>query len=132
MAKKILQWFTENKTYTYLIIAFVVGFAFLMNVLFTIQLKFENSELKNDISELENRIKGAKQELQQAKTDAYIEKQATQRLGMVKSGDTPVKIYVSGQDDELDKKVEEKVKQDKVRIYLKDWYEQMKLWVAKK
>ena len=130
MAKKILLWFAGNKTYTYLIIAFVVGFAFLMNVLFTIQLKFENSELKNDISELDNRIKGAKQELQQAKTDSYIEKQATQRLGMV--GDTPVKIYVSGQDDALDKKVEEQVKQNKVRIYLKDWYNQMKIWVEKK
>lgn len=129
---KITLWFKENKTYTYVIIAFVVGFAFLMNVLFTIQLKFENSELKTNISELENRIKGAKQELQQANTDSYIEKQATQRLGMVKSSDTPVKIYVTNEEDGEAKQDEEKVKQDKIRIYLRDWYDQMKIWVGKK
>ncbi|MCK1999991.1 septum formation initiator family protein [[Brevibacterium] frigoritolerans] len=131
MAKTVL-WFKENKPYTYLLIAFFIGFAFLLNVLFTIQLKFENRELNNEIAELENRIKGAKQELQQAKTDSYIEKQATQRLGMVKSGDTPVKIYVDGQEEAMDEKSDEKTKQDKIRIYLKDWYDQMKIWVKDK
>lgn len=132
MVTKVITWFKENMTYTYIIVAFLVGFAFLLNVLFTIQLKFENSELQNNIAELENRIKGAKQELQQAKTDAYIEKQATQRLGMVKSDDTPVKIYVMNEEKEEEKLEEEKVKQDKIRIYLKDWYDEMKIWVDKK
>lgn len=131
MVTKVITWFKENMTYTYIIVAFLIGFAFLLNVLFTIQLKFENSELQNNIAELENRIKGAKQELQQAKTDAYIEKQATQRLGMVKSDDTPVKIYVMNEEKE-EKVEEEKVKQDKIRIYLKDWYNEMKIWVDKK
>ncbi|MGF7535596.1 septum formation initiator family protein [Bacillus mexicanus] len=129
--KKIASWLNENKTYAYLIVAFIVGFAFLMNVLFTIQLKFENTELNNEIGELENRIKGVKQELQQAKTDSYIEKEATQRLGMVKSGDTPVKIYVTEKEEGKDKTAEEKEKQDKIRIYIKDWYTQMKSWIKK-
>lgn len=129
---KVLRWFKENKPYTYLIIAFVIGFAFLINILFTIQLKFENSELQNEIAELENRIKGAKQELQQAKTDAYIEKQATQRLGMVKSDETPVKIYVENKEKEDLIEEIEKEKQDKVRIYLKDWYNEMKVWIDSK
>jgi cell division protein FtsB len=129
---KLVKWFKNNKTYTYLFIAFIVGFAFLMNVLFTIQLKFENSSLQNDISDLNNRLKGAKQELQQARTDAYIEQEATQRLGMVKSGDTPVKIYVTNNNQEEKNKSAEDIKQDKTKIYLKDWYDQMKKWANAK
>ncbi|MED2737563.1 septum formation initiator family protein [Bacillus toyonensis] len=128
---KLLGLFKENKTYTYIAIAFLIAFAFLLNVLFTIQLKFENRELNNQIAELDNRLKGSKQELQQAKTDAYIEKQATERLGMVKSGDTPIKIYIENEEEETKKK-DNGENQDKVRIYVKDWYEQMSDWVNKK
>lgn len=122
---RIIAWFNNNKAYLIAIVAFILGFGFLMNVLSTVQLKFENTELKAEIAELENRVKGAKQDLQQATTDAYIEEQATQRLGMVKSNETPVKVYVEPK-TEVSKEVQ---REEKVRIYLKEWYNDMKIWL---
>lgn len=119
--KKLFSWFKSNLTYTYLIVAFLVAFAFLANTLITIQLKFENTSLENEISELENRIKAAKQDLQKANTDAYIEEQATKRLGMVKGAEIPVKIYEVESEADTSEDTEF-TKQDKLRIYLKDWY----------
>lgn len=122
---RIIAWFNNNKAYLIAMAAFLVGFGFLLNVLSTVQLKFENTELKTEIAELENRVKGARQDLEQATTDAYIEEQATQRLGMVKSNEIPVKVFVETKAENK----REVQKEEKVRIYLKEWYNDMKLWL---
>jgi cell division protein FtsB len=117
----------EGKVYFIVGIGMLLGFVFLLNALLTIQLKFDNRELSNTILELENEVKALHQENQKSTTDEFIETQATEHLGMVKSNETPVKIKeiepeINIQDLSVDSN-------QKISIYFKDWYLQLEEWM---
>lgn len=100
----------------------VVVFAFLLNASYTIQLRYENSALKDEIFEMENLILSANQEIEKTKSDIHIHKVATERLGLVKSGEVPIKIVVNEPEKEKEK---EKTKEDtnkKLEVYIVEWY----------
>lgn len=125
--KKIAAKVQEGKGLIVVVISMVFGFLFLWNVLFTIQLKFDNRELTTTILELENEVKALDQENQKSTTDAFIEQQAIERLGMVRSHETPVIVH------EVEPRInlqEEKVaSNEKISVYLKDWYGQLQTWM---
>lgn len=117
----------EGKVYFIVGLSMLLGFVFLLNALFTIQLKFDNRELSNTILELENEVKALHQENQKSTTDEFIETQATERLGMVKSNETPVKIQeVEPKINIQDLSVESN---EKISIYFKDWYLKLEEWM---
>lgn len=125
LVKKLLLFMEKFKGVTIAGIVVVVAFAFLLNASFTIQLRYENSALKDEIFELENLILSANQEIEKTKSDIHIHKVATERLGLVKSGEVPIKINVNEPDEEVDGKEEEKNDGDKLEIYMAEWYKSL-------
>ena len=122
---KIIKWLNQNKTYAYTIVAAVIGFMFMLNALFTIQLKIENADLNEEIFELENRLKSAQQENQKLQTDIYIEQEATEKLGMVKSTEMPIKVIEFEGSTEMNEENQQMEKKNKVYIYLNEWYQSL-------
>jgi cell division protein FtsB len=128
---KIIVWLGKNKAYVFTIgISFVI-FMFMLNSLFTIQLKIENASQNETISELENRLKSAKQENQKLQTDIYIEQEATERLSMVKSSEMPIKV-IEYKEEETGEKEKDKMNEEKTSIYLTEWYDLVKEKVKQK
>lgn len=125
--KRLIQRLQKEKVFIVVGLAMAFGFIFLLNALFTIQLKFDNRELAHTILELENEVKSLHQENQKSTTDEEIEKQATSRLGMIKSGEMPVKV----QEVQPNVQMEEYAvaPEQKISIYFKDWYEDLEQWV---
>ena len=119
---KLFNWLNQNKTYAYTIGVSIFAFMFMLNSLFTIQLKIENADLNEQIFELDNRLKSAKQENQKLQTDIYIEQEATERLSMVKSAEMPIKVIEYKDEVEKVEENKEKEKKDKMYIYLTEWY----------
>jgi hypothetical protein len=119
---KLFKWLNQNKTYAYTIGISIFAFMFMLNSLFTIQLKIENADLNEQIFELDNRLKSAKQENQKLQTDIYIEQEATERLSMVKSSEMPIKVIEYKEKEENVEENKEKEKSDKMYIYLTEWY----------
>lgn len=125
--KKLFSWLANNKIYFYTIAIVIVAFSFLVNVIFTIQLKYDNTALNDEIFELENRLKSTHQELEKSKTDIYIHQEATERLGLVESDELPVKITIVDNDDEGENKKEEvDMKDQKLEVFLQEWYADLK------
>jgi cell division protein FtsB len=128
---KIIVWLGKNKAYVFTIgISFVI-FMFMLNSLFTIQLKIENASQNETISELENRLKSAKQENQKLQTDIYIEQEATERLSMVKSSEMPIKV-IEYKEEESREKEKDKMNEEKTSIFLTEWYNLVKEKVKQK
>jgi cell division protein FtsB len=119
---KLFKWLNQNKTYAYTIGISIFAFMFMLNSLFTIQLKIENADLNEQIFELDNRLKSAKQENQKLQTDIYIEQEATERLSMVKSSEMPIKVIEYKEKEKNVEENKEKEKSDKMYIYLTEWY----------
>ena len=119
---KLFNWLNQNKTYAYTIGVSIFAFMFMLNSLFTIQLKIENADLNEQIFELDNRLKSAKQENQKLQTDIYIEQEATERLSMVKSAEMPIKVIEYKDEVEKVEENKEKEEKDKMYIYLTEWY----------
>lgn len=128
---KIIVWLGKNKAYVFTIgISFVI-FMFMLNSLFTIQLKIENASQNETIFELENRLKSAKQENQKLQTDIYIEQEATERLSMVKSSEMPIKV-IEYKEEEPGEKEKDKMDKEKTSIFLTEWYNLVKEKVEQK
>jgi cell division protein FtsB len=127
---KLFKWLNQNKTYAYTIGISVFAFMFMLNSLFTIQLKIENADLNEQIFELDNRLKSAIQEKQKLQTDIYIEQEATERLSMVKSSEMPIKVIEYKEKKEVNED-KDKEKKDKMYIYLTEWYKGLETAVTK-
>lgn len=128
---RILKNTFTNKTYLYAVIIGVVAFMFMLNSLFTIQLKLENKNLNEQIFELENRLKSAQQEAEKLQTDIYIEQEATERLSMTKSNEMPIKVVEYEEASEI-KEVKDEEKKEKIYIYLNEWYQSLKEKIEQK
>lgn len=92
-----------------------------------IQLRYEKSDLQNQVVELQNQDKSDEQKLEQASTKSYIEEQARQQLGMVKSNEVPIKIVEKQTDFET---VDKLKPSEKFGVYMKDWYSSIEKWIT--
>lgn len=125
MIRSILVFFNKIKGFL-LGIAFVfVLFSFLLNASYTIQLRYQNEELENKIFELENMLLSAEEDLELANTDVHIHKVATERLGLVKTGELPVNVIVENKEEEAEEMEPNQEQKKKFEVYLTEWYREL-------
>lgn len=112
----------------------ILGFVFFFiaaivvnSIISNIQLRYEKSQLSNQVFELNNQNKALEQKNEQTTTNRYIEELAREKLGMVKSNEVPIKIV-----EKKAKSTEEETLKpsDKMGIYMKDWYTEVEKWVT--
>lgn len=116
---------TSLKTILITISFLVLAIIMINSVISNIQLQYQKSQLSSQVFELTNQNKNLEQKIEQASTNGYIEEQAREKLGMVKSNEVPIKI-VETKDDFVK---ENTLKPgDKMGIYLNDWYSEIGKW----
>ena len=124
--KKIIALFSNNKGYLYALLVVIFSFSFLLNVVATIQLKYENLDLTEKIYELENRLLSAQEEIDKRDTDIYIYQEATERLGLVKMGEKPIHVNEIEVPHTIEPKYGEKEEKEiKLSVYLEEWYKDL-------
>ncbi|MFP3727079.1 septum formation initiator family protein [Priestia filamentosa] len=108
----------------------ILFFVIVSQSLSVIQMKYHINELEDSIMQSENENKILVEKLEKTSTEKYVEEIARERLGMVRSNETPVQVNVA-----TDEKQEEDNhilgSKDKVGIYLKEWYTQLGDWFEK-
>lgn len=92
-----------------------------------VQLRYQLTDMKDQMIEYKNTNKMLQEEMNKMKTNQYIEDIARTKLGMVKEGEQAV--YVNEVKPEAHGKEVVLKSQEKVGIYLKEWYEQMEAWM---
>lgn len=115
------------KTLFIVVVFLVLAFLNVRQALTIVQLQYENADLKEEMFDYQNENKVITERLEKVGTDQYIEEKAKEELGMVKSGETPIKI-IETEDEEID--VNSLDSNDKINIYVKDWYSKLEDWVS--
>lgn len=98
-------------------------------VITVVQLRYQVTTLKDQLKEIQIENKVLEEELNKVNTHAFIEEVARKELGMVKGTENP--IYISetkAPKKEMETRLESN---DKIGIYMKDWYEEMSRWFEK-
>lgn len=70
--------------------SFYVGYILISTQLAMIKIKKEIEVKQQELSKLKEKNQKLQDEVNLSKTDAYIEKLARERLGLIKEGETPV------------------------------------------
>lgn len=109
------------------LVVFVVAAIILNAIISNIQLRYEKSQLANQVFELNNQNKSLEQKNEQTTTNRHIEELAREKLGMVKSNEVPIKIVEKKSQQE---EAETLKPSDKMGIYMKDWYTEVGKWVS--
>jgi len=108
----------------------ILFFVIVSQSLSVIQMRYHINELEENIMQADNENKILVEKLEKTSTEKYVEEIARERLGMVRSNETPVQVNVTKTE-----KVEEDShilgSKDKVGIYLKEWYMQLGKWFEK-
>jgi cell division protein FtsB len=78
------------KTILIIIILLYVGYTFARQQFIMSNMKKELTVKQNKYSQLQSKNLNLKDELELSKTDAYLEKLARERLGLIKKGEIPV------------------------------------------
>jgi cell division protein FtsB len=112
------------------LIAFVLILVFILvtQSLTIIQLRYKTNDLNEQMLDYQNKSKLLTEKLEQVGTEKYVEEIARTKLGMTKSGETPVKIMLTTPEIQ-DQAFEAVSNNHKVGIYLRDWYVKVKEWV---
>lgn len=119
---------TPLKTLALVILFLFLAFLNVYQTLTIVQLQYKNGDLNEKMFDYQNQNKVLKEKLEQVGTDQYIEEKAREHLGMVKSGETPIKV--------IEKETEEAQEptkletNDKVGIYMKEWYLHLEDWLS--
>jgi cell division protein FtsB len=115
------------KTTGLTLIVLVILCLFVNQSLTIVRLRYQTSDLNSQISGLQNENKSLQEKISEIGSDKYIEEQARNKMGMVKSGELPVKVIVNDARSDLSQK--ELKPTEKVGIYMRDWYGGFNLWV---
>ncbi|GAB6426547.1 hypothetical protein bcgnr5378_61970 [Bacillus cereus] len=113
--------------------AIVVGIMFAMYWIVSpnikvVQLRYQLNDMKDKLVEYENENKMLQEKMNKMKTNQYVEDVARTKLGMVKQGENPV--FVTETIPAESKKVETLQSQEKIGVYMKEWYSQIEKWVS--
>ena len=110
------------KTIGVILLILLLLFIIVTQSLTIIRLRYDMSYLDDAQKEMENQNKILTEKIQQMGTERFIEENARTKLGMVMSGETPVKI----EEKESEVQAQTSVSAEhKVGIYLSDWYESL-------
>jgi len=119
---------TSMKTLSLVLLFLFLAFLNVSQSLTIVQLQYNNADLNEKMFDYQNENKVLTEKLEKVGTDQYVEEKARERLGMVKSGETPIKIYEAVSEVKKEKtRLEPK---DKVGIYMKDWYLKLEDWIS--
>lgn len=115
------------KTMIFVLIVIFLVFLNVFQGITLIQDRYHMNVLKEELQQAENKRDVLAEEIETYKTNQYVEDKAKNSLGMVKSGETPVKV------------IEEKPKQEKeagyiepkekISIYMQEWYLKLEDWL---
>jgi len=108
--------------------SFLILAAIMINsIISNIQLQYQKSQLSTKVFELNNESKSLSLKLEQSSTNRHVEEIAREKLGMVKSSELPINVI-----EESEKENAQKMKaEDKMGIYIEDWYSGLEDWVHK-
>lgn len=129
--RKLPLFTTKNRSLTtiaFVVAIFVFVFLTVTQSLTIIQLRYQMSETKETSQEYENESKVLTEKLEKVGNDRYVEQKAREELGMVKSGEIPVKIYEQDKPKEFQATILEP--KEKISIYMKDWYLKLQDYVG--
>jgi len=116
------------KTIGVILLILLLLFIIVTQSLTIIRLRYDMSYLDDAQKEMENQNKILTEKIQQMGTERFIEENARTKLGMVMSGETPVKI----EEKESEVQAQTSVSAEhKVGIYLSDWYESLESMLEK-
>lgn len=128
---KILENIKKNKNLfrnvTFGVIAAFLFFTIVTEALTIIRLRYERAAVLEQISDYKNTVKGLEEKIEKMSTNRYVEEEARNRLGMVKSGETPIKVVQSEKKEYQHEVVDTK---DKMGVYVKDWYKEIEDWAS--
>lgn len=113
------------KAIFFIIIVIFFTYLFIAQSLTVVQLRYQMSEMQEQLVEKENDNKLLVEQVEKKTTDQYIEETARDRLGMVKSNEVPIKITETNgivEKAPLESK-------EKIGIYMKDWYFELKEYI---
>lgn len=116
------------KTLLITVVMVVLAFANVAQSVSLIKLQHVNSDLKEEMFDYKNENKVLTEKLETIGTDQYVEEKAREDLGMIKSDETPIKI-VEKEKEKKESEVENIEANDKIGIYMKDWYEKLNDWI---
>jgi len=116
------------KTILVVVLFLILGFLNVAQSLTVVQLQYKTADLKEKMFDYQNENKVLTEKIEKIDTDQYIEEKARKKLSMVKSGETPVKIYEKEEKQNESKGYLEP--KEKVGIYMKDWYEKLEDWFS--
>lgn len=116
------------KTIGVILIVLVLFFIIVTQSLTIIRLRYDMAYMDDTQKEMENQNKILTEKIQQMGTERFIEENARTKLGMVMSGETPIKI----EETQISNNGQETVSAEhKVGIYLSDWYQSLEDMLGK-
>jgi cell division protein FtsB len=110
------------KTIGVILIVLVLFFIIVTQSLTIIRLRYDMSYMADSQKEVENQNKILTENIQQMGTEKFIEENARQKLGMVMSGETPIKVEESAP---VNAQTPQISSEKKLGLYLSEWYESM-------
>ncbi|QST03061.1 septum formation initiator family protein (plasmid) [Pontibacillus sp. ALD_SL1] len=113
------------KVFIAIVLVCLFIYFFVYQTLSFIQLRYQNSQLNEELVELRNTNEILKQDIEKIQTNQYIEETARERLGMVKTNETPIQVI-----EEKPYKMEEEAlaPERKMNIYMDEWYKGLIAW----
>jgi len=116
-------------TLVFIVTLVFIAYLFVSQSLTVVQLRYQMSDMKEESVQLENENKLLQEKIERMSTDQYVEEQAREKLGMVKSKEAPIKVV---EEEKQPKAVQKETKlepKEKIGIYMKDWYLALEDWV---
>lgn len=114
------------RTFVFVLILMFLVFVNIGQNLTLIQTRYQMTQLEDEKERIRYEKNVLEETIEIYKTNYYIEEKARKDLGMVKSNEKPIKIV-----EHLDEKNENKhvlEANDKVSIYMGDWYLKLEEW----
>jgi cell division protein FtsB len=117
---------SSAKSIVYVIVLLSLFFIIVTQSLTIIRLRYDIADNEELVNDYKNNNKILQEKIETMTTYKYIEEQAREKLGMVKTNETPVIVMKEKEDT---KKIKTLDSQEKIGIYMKDYYEQLEEWV---
>lgn len=123
------EWVT-NVIKKFGVVFFVLGvLVIVMQSFNVVQLRYKMNQLNESVAFYKNENKILSESLEEQKNKIHIEEVARQDLGMVKSGEVPIKV-IEESPAKKEKTENHSVQSgEKIGIYMKDWYSKLENWI---